>query len=392
MTAYVPFAEPSFGRAEEEAVLRVVRSGWVSTGIEARAFEEEFAGYVGTAHAVALNSCTAALHVALRAYGIGPGDEVIVPTMTFTATAAAVVHAGATPVLADVVPDHLTLDPDQVKSLLTTRTRAIVPVHYGGRMALLGPLREICAAHGLRLIEDAAHTLPARDGADAAGRVGDASAFSFFATKPITTAEGGMLCTDDPRIADEARRWSLHGLSRGAVNRYRPGHPAAYDVDRPGFKYNMSDLAAALGRAQLAGADRLHARRTAIAEVYLRELAGLERLELPPPDTAANRSSWYLFPVRLRAAGAVRREAFRRRLHTLGVGTSVHFEPLHRFSWYRDHAVRAGQTFPVADRIADTLISLPVFPAMDEAAVARVVAAVRRAHDEPDPSRDGTRG
>nr|CAA55764.1 lmbS [Streptomyces lincolnensis] len=379
MSDYIPFAAPCFDTAEEEAVLRVVRSGWVSTGAEAQSFEEEFAAYIGVAHAVALTSCTAALHVALKAYGIGPGDEVIVPTMTFVATATSVVHAGAAPVLADVGPEHLTFDPDQVKSLITERTKAVVPVHLFGRMAAMEPLRELCDSHGLTLLEDAAHTLPARDGDAVAGRAGDASAFSFFATKPITTAEGGMLCTDDARVADEARRWSLHGLSRGAVNRYRPGHSAAYDVDRPGHKYNMSDLAAALGRAQLAKAGRLHARRTAIAEVYLRELAGLDRLELPAADTATNRSSWYLFPVRVHGH---RRDAFRQRLHALGVGTSVHFEPLHRFTWLRDHVVRTGQGFPVADAAADTLVSLPVFPAMDDAAVSRVVAAVRRAHDE----------
>ncbi|MFJ4822733.1 DegT/DnrJ/EryC1/StrS family aminotransferase [Streptomyces bacillaris] len=383
MSDYIPFAAPSFDTTEEEAVLRVVRSGWVSTGPEAQAFEEEFAAYIGVAHAVALTSCTAALHTALKAYGIGPGDEVIVPTMTFVATATSVVHAGATPVLADVEPGHLTLDPEQVKSLITERTKAVVPVHYGGRMAAMAPLRDLCDAHALILLEDAAHTLPARDGDAVAGRAGDASAFSFFATKPITTAEGGMLCTDDARVADEARRWSLHGLSRGAVNRYRPGHSAAYDVDRPGHKHNMSDLAAALGRAQLAKADRLHARRTAVAEVYLRELAGLDRLQLPPADTATNRSSWYLFPVRVQGDGpGDHRAAFRQRLHTLGVGTSVHFEPLHRFTWLREHVVRAGQSFPVADAAADTLVSLPVFPAMDDAAVARVVAAVRQAHDE----------
>ncbi|MCP3801923.1 DegT/DnrJ/EryC1/StrS family aminotransferase [Allokutzneria sp. A3M-2-11 16] len=374
MSTYIPFAEPCFDETEEEAVLRVVRSGWVSTGAEARAFEEEFAAYIGCEHAVALNSCTAALHVALMAYGIGPGDEVIVPTMTFTATAAAVAHTGATPVLADVEPVHLTLDPEQVRSLITPRTKAVIPVHFGGRMADLGTLMELCGEHGLTLIEDAAHTLPARDGDAVAGRIGHASAFSFFATKPITTAEGGMLCTNSSAIADQARRWGLHGLSRGAEDRYRPGKRAQYDVDRPGFKYNMSDLQAALGRAQLAKADRLHTRRTAIAETYLRELAGSDHLELPPPDTETNRSSWYLFPVRLRVE--LDRDEFRQRLHTLDVGTSVHFQPLHHFSWYRENVVRAGQTFPVADSVYPTLISLPIFPGMDDKAVSRVVSAV----------------
>ncbi|HLL34504.1 DegT/DnrJ/EryC1/StrS family aminotransferase [Streptomyces sp.] len=383
MSDYVPFAEPTLDEAEVEAVTRVLRSGWVSTGAEADSFEQEFAAYVGTRHAVALNSCTAALHLALLALGVGPGDEVIVPTITFTATAAAVVHTGATPVLADVEPTHLTLDPARVAELIGERTKAVVPVHFSGRMAAPGPLRELCDRHGLALLEDAAHTLPASSGPYRAGQVGDVSAFSFFATKPITTAEGGMLCTDDSRIAEEARVWSLHGLSRGAVNRYRPGARAAYDVDRPGFKYNMSDVQAAMGRVQLAKADRLHAARTAIAGTYLRELGDLPNLELPAADTADDLSSWYLFPVRLRLEEMrADRDAFRDELHRLGVGTSVHFIPLHHFSWYAKHAVRDGQKFPVADAAADRLLSLPIFPGMDDGAVERVVAAVRAAHED----------
>jgi len=279
-----------------------------------------------------------------------------------------------------VEPRHLTLDPAEVERLVTPRTRAVVPVHFAGRLADLRGLREVCDRHGLVLVEDAAHALPAHDGDVSAGGVGDVAAFSFFATKPITTAEGGMLCTDDPHVADSARRWSLHGLSRHAVDRYRPGGQAAYDVDRPGYKYNLSDLQAALGRAQLAKADRLHARRTAIAGAYLNGLAGLEHLEPPPADTAANRGSWYLFPVRVRTPGG--RDAFRRRLQELGVGTSVHFHPLHRFDWYRRHVVRPGQAFPVAEAVHPTLVSLPIFPAMSDDDVRAVVVSVRRAHDE----------
>lgn len=382
MNDYIPFAEPTLDEAEVEAVTRVLRSGWVSTGTEADLFEKEFAQYVGTRHAVALNSCTAALHLALLGLGVGPGDEVIVPTNTFTATAAAVVHAGGVPVLADVDPVHLMLGPEQVEPLLSESTKAVVPVHFSGRMAAPGPLRELCDRHGVKLLEDAAHTLPASSGPHRAGQVGDVSAFSFFATKPITTAEGGMLCTDDTRIAEEARVWSLHGLSRGAANRYRPGASAAYDVDRPGFKYNMSDVQAALGRVQLAKADRLHAARTAIAGTYLHELADLPNLELPAADTADDLSSWYLFPVRLRLDGMrVDRDQFRKELHELGVGTSVHFIPLHQFSWYAENVVRDGQRFPVADDAADRLLSLPIFPGMDENAVQRVVAAVRKVHE-----------
>ncbi|WP_306436951.1 DegT/DnrJ/EryC1/StrS family aminotransferase [Rhodococcus sp. 06-235-1A] len=374
---FVPFAVPTLGDSERAAVNRVISSGWLSTGEEAAAFETEFAEMLGVTHAVALNSCTAALHLALVAANIGVGDEVIVPTVTFTATAAAVVHAGATPVLADVEPSDLTLGPDQVDAVRTERTKAVIAVHFAGRMADMAKLRALCEAHSLLLIEDAAHTLPAtRDGANA-GTVGDVSAFSFFATKPITTAEGGMLATNNARIADEARCWSLHGLSRGAADRYRPRGRSHYDVDRPGFKYNMSDLAASLGRAQLQRSGELMDSRRAIADLYIRHLSAVPGLELPRADTSTDRSSWYLFPIRLRTDQLrLDRDDIRDRLGEAGVGTSIHFQPLHTFTWYASNVVRAWQRFPNADEAFPQLVSLPIYPTMTADDIQYVVEAV----------------
>jgi dTDP-4-amino-4,6-dideoxygalactose transaminase len=374
---YVPFAAPSFGQQEVEAVTRVVRGGWVSTGPEAEAFEAEFAAYVGARHALAVSSCTAALHLAMLALGVRSG-EAIVPATTFTATAAAVVHAGATPRLADVDPVTLNLTVETATAALRPTTRAILPVHFAGRMADLRGLRELADRHGLLLIEDAAHALPAwRDGCRA-GQVGDAAAFSFFATKPITSAEGGMLCTREEVVADTARVWSLHGISKEAVNRYRPGGSALYEVHHPGFKYNLSDLHAALGRAQLARADELHRRRRQIAARYLEALGDVAEVELPPADHHRDHSAWYLFVIRLVLERlTIDREAFCDELHARGVGTSVHFKPLHLFDYWRETAPRATDRLTNAEATYPRLVSLPIFPAMTPAAVERVAETVR---------------
>jgi dTDP-4-amino-4,6-dideoxygalactose transaminase len=377
MSGYIPFAQPSFDELEVEAVSRVLTSGWVSTGPEAQAFEEEFASYVGASNAVALNSCTAALHLGMVALGVGPGDEVIVPAVTFTATAAAVVHAGGTPVLTDVDPDTLIITPDTAAAMITPRTVAIIVVHFAGRMGDMHALRALADERGVALIEDAAHALPAsRDGVRV-GELGDVCAFSFFATKTITSAEGGMLCTADPEIEQRVRILSLHGISREAVGRYRPGGSAHYEVFEPGYKYNLSDLQAALGRAQLTKADRFMARRREIAGQYLEALADLPQLDLPPDDTPTDLSAWYLFAVQLRidrmSAG---RDAFAARLHEFGVGTSVHFKPLHLYRAWRERRAQPV-ALPCAEAAAERLLSLPIYPAMDDLATVQVIDAVR---------------
>jgi dTDP-4-amino-4,6-dideoxygalactose transaminase len=382
MSDYISFAQPSFDHHEIEAVTRVVASGWVSTGPEAQAFETEFAQYVGTSHAVALNSCTAALHLGLMALGVRVGDEVVVPAVTFTATAAAVVHAGGTPVFADVDPCTLNITPETAAAAITARTRAIVVVHFAGRMCDMRALRALADERGVTLVEDAAHALPAsRDGVRV-GELGDVSAYSFFATKTITSAEGGMLCAHDAEIEHWVRVLSLHGISREAVDRYRPGGSAHYEVFEPGYKYNLSDLQAALGRAQLAKSDRFLARRRTIAARYLEALGDVEQVALPLADTTGDLSAWYLFAIQLRLDRLnADRDAFAVRLHELGVGTSVHFKPLHLYRGWRERGA-AEVPLPCAEAAAGRLLSLPIYPAMDDDAVTRVIGAVRSAAAE----------
>jgi dTDP-4-amino-4,6-dideoxygalactose transaminase len=374
---YVPFAAPHFDEREAAAITGVLSRGWISTGPEARAFETEMAELTCRRYAIALNSGTAALHLACKGIGIGPDDEVIVPTVTFTATAAAVVHAGGHPVLVDVDRRTMNISAEAVSAAITPRTRAVVAVHFAGRVADMTALAQCVAAWDIPLIEDAAHTLPAYRGGRIAGSLGHAAAFSFFATKPITTGEGGMLVTDDADLEEQARIWSLHGISRHAATRYAPGGSAHYDVTVPGYKYNMSDLQAALGRVQLDKRTELWERRRAVARIYYRELADVPHLELPADDSADDISSWYLYVVRLRLDElSIDRDAFCKELHQAGVGTSVHFKPLHTYQYYRTEVVPSGSVFPVADSLYPRLVSLPLHARMSEPDAMRVVEVV----------------
>jgi dTDP-4-amino-4,6-dideoxygalactose transaminase len=370
----VPFAAPLIGPEEIDAVTAVLRSGWIGTGSVAEETERRFADYLGTEHALLLNSGTAALHLAMLSLGIGAGDEVIVPTVTFTATAASVMHAGATPVLVDVEPSTLLIDVDRVRAALTGRTRAVVAVHFAGRLADVRALRRLCDEHGLFLIEDSAHALPAeRDGAGP-GTVADATAFSFFVTKPLTSAEGGLLTTPHAERAAAARTLSAHGIDRDAYARHRfGGRSPHYDVVAPGLKYNMPDVAAALVRTQLDRCDWMWERRRVIAEAYLKGLSSLPGLELPPADSATDKSSWYLFVVQLPPGSD--RDALAAELHRRGIGTSVHFRPLHQFTAYAGLPSAAG-AFPVAEAAFPRLLSLPIFPAMSDDDVAAVISTL----------------
>ncbi|MFD5625706.1 DegT/DnrJ/EryC1/StrS family aminotransferase [Streptomyces sp. NPDC127072] len=372
--AQVPFAAPLIGEEEISAVTEVLRGGWIGTGSVARDTESRFSRYLGVEHSLLLNSGTAALHLALLALGVGPGDEVIVPTTTFTASAATVVHAGATPVLVDVEPHRLTIDLEQVRQHLTRRTRAVMAVHFAGRMADMRALRHLCDEHGLALIEDSAHALPAERDGVTPGRLADATAFSFFVTKPLTSAEGGLLVCHRADLAARARTLSAHGIDRDAFARHHSGRSPHYDVVAAGMKYNMPDLAAALLRCQLDRCDALHERRRAIGERYAKGLASLPGLLLPLADTALDSSSWYLYAVQL--PEGIDRDDVADRLSRRGIGTSVHFRPLHQFSYYRAELPSAAEDFPVADAAYRRLLSLPIFPAMTNEDVDSVIAAL----------------
>ena len=377
----VPYYKPDIGDAEIAAVVETLRSGWLTVGPQTQAFEQEFATAIGAPHAIAVSSCTAALHLALDALDLRPGDEVITSTLTFTATGAAIVHAGARPVLVDCTADTLNIDPSDVARKVTPRTRAIIPVHYAGHPAPMDEILAIARAHRLTVVEDAAHALPAAYRGRRIGTVGDLTAFSFYATKNLTTGEGGMLTTPDDALADRLRVRRLHGMSRDAWRRYTAAGSWRYDVSYPGFKYNMTDVGASMGRVQLRRLPALHRRRCELAALYdtcLRDVPGL----LLPTTRPEVEHAWHLYVVRVDATTAgIDRDALIEELKAAGIGTSVQFIPLHLHSYYRDTYGYAPADFPVASQAADTIVSLPLFTLMTDDDVQYVAATLRRILD-----------
>jgi dTDP-4-amino-4,6-dideoxygalactose transaminase len=352
-----------------------LESGWLSTGPRVAAFEEAFAEYVGARHAVAVNSCTAALHLSLIAAGVGPGDEVVTTPLTFCATANVIVHVGATPIFADIDPLSLNLDPGAVRAVVTPRARVLMPVHYAGHPADMTALQAIAETGALRIIEDAAHCVEGVADGRKVGSIGDFTCFSFYATKNLTTGEGGMVTTGDGGAAALMRAASLHGMSRDAWARYEPKGTAHYDVVMPGFKYNMMDLQAAIGLHQLARLEQMHARRVQICARYDAGLAGLP-LRLPAHTPAGSEHARHLYPVLLdeRAAG-ISRDDLAARLAEQRVFTSIHFRPVHLHSFYQERFGFRRGMFPVAEATFDATLSLPLSAAMDDASVERVIEA-----------------
>jgi perosamine synthetase len=390
---FLNYALPDIGQDEIDAVVACLRSGWITTGPRVKAFEAAFQEYVGSRHAVAVNSCTAALHLALEALGVGPGDEVLVPTMTFGATAEVVIYRDATPVLIDSHPDTLNIDVSAVRSYLEdrcvtrdgrtynrtsgARVRAVIPVHYGGLPCDMVPLSALATRHGLSIVVDCAHALPARSGRRHLGTIGEIGAFSFYANKTITTAEGGMLVTDDERIADRARVMCLHGISRDAWQRYSQHGNWYYEIMVAGFKYNMTDIAAAMGLVQLQRSHGFWATREAHAERYFQAFRDRDDLVLPARPTGGEQHAWHLFPIRLRLeALTVDRSTFMQRLRDRGIGTSVHFIPLHLHPLYRDRYGYQPDDLPVAHHAYQRLVSLPIYSGMSSNDVDRVIEAV----------------
>jgi dTDP-4-amino-4,6-dideoxygalactose transaminase len=376
----VPFSPPDIGPEEIAEVIATLESGWLSTGPRVRQFEAAFAAYTQAPHALALNSCTAGLHLALLASGIGPGDEVITTPLTFCATANVIVHVGATPVFADVDPRTGNLDPAAAAAAITGRTRAIIPVHYGGRPADVEAFNALARRHGLITIEDAAHCVEGVAGWRKIGSTGDFTCFSFYATKNLTTGEGGMVTTCSAAAAERMRIASLHGMTRAAWSRYQADGPVSYDVVLPGFKYNMTDIQAALGLHQLAALGRHHARRQAIAQRYDEALHGLP-IDRFAPTSGDSVHAHHLYTVLIDGSAGRSRDDVARALAAAGIATSVHFPVVHLHSYYRDRfGFRAGQ-FPHAERIAATVLSLPMSPAHTDGQLASVIHAVRAAFE-----------
>jgi perosamine synthetase len=391
-TSFLPFALPDLTEAEIEAVVRVLRSGWITTGPEVQAFEREFADALGVRHAVAVNSCTAALHLALEAAGVGPGDEVVTSTITFTATGEVVEYLGARTRFADVEPDTLNLDPAAVRELIRReyrregdrwvhretggRLRAIVPVHYGGQPCDMPALQATAEEHGLVVVDDAAHALPATLDGRAVGAMGCPTAFSFYATKTLTTGEGGMLTTDDDALAARARVMALHGITRDAWKRYTAAGSWYYEVSDAGFKYNLTDIAAALGRVQLRRLQEMVAGRARIAARYAEAFARCDAVE-PLVTRPGVGHAWHLYSIRLRLERlAIDRARFIQELKERQIGTSVHFIPLHRQPFYAQKYGYTPASFPVAEAVYPRLVSLPIYSRMSEGDVDSVIAAV----------------
>jgi dTDP-4-amino-4,6-dideoxygalactose transaminase len=378
MRDFIPYALPDIGEAEIAAVTEALRSGWVTTGPKTKAFEHAFTDYLGgDVESVAVNSATAGLHLALEALGIGPGDEVITTTLTFTATAEVARYLGADVVLVDVDAATLNIDPARIRAVITPRTKAIVPVHYGGLACDMDAIVALAREHGLKVVEDAAHALPATWRSRMIGALDtDVTVFSFYANKTMTTGEGGMAVTRNPALAQRMRMMRLHGMNRDAFDRYVSKTPAwYYEVVAPGFKYNLTDIASAIGLVQLRRLPQFAQRRRDLAARYFETLRDLP-LVLPADAPPGQTHGWHLYVIRLADAARASRDDVIQALADRGIGTSVHYVPLHRQPYWRDRYRLRPEQFPTADRAYRSMISIPLYTAMSDTDQARVVDAL----------------
>jgi len=377
-SSFLPFYLPDIGEDEIQAVVETLRSGWLTTGLKTKQFEQDFSAYIGTPHAVALNSCTAALHLALEAVGVKAGDEVLVPTMTFTATAEVVHYLGARPVLVDCQPDTLNIDPAAMEKAIGPKTKAVMPVDFAGQPCELDTIARIARDHHLAVIEDAAHALPARHQGKMVGTLSDITCFSFYATKTITTGEGGMATTANPEWAERMRMMSLHGISKDAWKRYTASGSWYYEVEYPGYKYNLTDMAAALGLVQLKRAEEFYRARKRIAKSYHAGFADLAEIHTPAIRDDVQHA-WHLYVIQLELDRLrIGRDEFIEALKRENIGTSVHFIPLHLHPFYKHSFGYQPSDFPYATVAFERIISLPIFPKMRDADVDRVVSTVRK--------------
>lgn len=376
-TEFLPYALPLIEDDDIAQVVDSLRSNWLTKGPKTVEFEKRFAGYVGAKYAVALNSCTAALHLALVAAGVGEGDEVITTPMTFAASANVIIHTGATPVFADIDPVTMNIDVEQIRAKLTPRTKAIIPVHIAGHPCELDEIMEIAREHNLFLLEDAAHAVYTQYKGRMIGSIGNATAFSFYATKNLVTGEGGMVTTDDPGLADKIRVLSSHGMSRNAWNRYTAAGSWFYEVLYPGYKDNMTDIQAGLGISQLDKLERLQGLRRDIAERYNQAFGQTPELEIPVERDYA-RHAWHLYIIKLNLDKlSIDRAQFIEELKNENIGTSVHFIPVHYHPYYRETYGYRGGEYPHAEETYQRIISLPLYPKMSGRDVEDVVEAVR---------------
>lgn len=377
---FLPFALPDIGDEEIDEVVDALRSGWVTTGPKTKQFESDFSSFLGGGvESIAVNSATSGLHLALEALGVGLGDEVILPSYTFTATAEVVRYLGATPVIVDVCQDTFNISPAAISAAITEKTRVIIPVHFAGLACDMDLILGIAKANSIKVVEDAAHALPTTWKGKMIGCLeSDVTVFSFYANKTMTTGEGGMLVTRNPDIANRCRVMRLHGINRDAFDRYRSKTPAwFYEVVAPGYKYNMSDLSAAMGIQQLRKLRGFQRKRSEIALRYNDCLQDLP-LILPPKPLDGDVHAWHLYPILLKDDSPVSRDEFIVEMSQLGVGCSVHFIPLHLQPYWRDSCKLDKSSFPSSQYLYEKEVSIPLFTRMTDADVERVVSAVRK--------------
>ncbi|MDP2990525.1 MAG: aminotransferase class I/II-fold pyridoxal phosphate-dependent enzyme [Kiritimatiellota bacterium] len=374
---FLPFSRPSITEADIQAVGEVLRSGWITTGAQAAKFEEEFAAYVGTRGAVALVSATGGMHVTLKALGIGPGDEVVTPSMTWASTVNLIVLAGARPVFADIDRDTLMAGPDQIAAVLTSKTKLIIPVHFAGAPADMDPIRRMAAERDIPIVEDAAHAAGTEYRGRRIGAPGTAI-FSFHPIKNMTSGEGGMVCAEEAALLDAVRRLKFHGLGVDAFDRNMQGRSPQAEVVEPGFKYNLTDIAAVLGRRQLARLDEFNRRRTELALYYRRRLAEVDEIRPLKDPPYPMRHAWHLFIVRLdNDRAGLSRDAFMEGLKQKNIGTGLHFRAVHLQKYYREKMGCARGMLPATEWNSDRLCSLPLFPDMHPEDVDDVVVAIK---------------
>jgi len=381
MTDFIPFALPSIGEEEISEVVDSLRSGWITTGPKAQLFEKNFVEFLDDGlEAVAVNSATAGLHLGLEALNIGPGDEVITTTHTFTATAEVIRYLGANPIFVDINTETFCIDVDAIEAVISHRTKAIIPVHFGGRSADMNALLTLAKKHSLYVMEDAAHALPTTSDGKLIGTLeSDITIFSFYANKTMTTGEGGMLVTRNPEIAKRARLMRLHGINKDAFDRYTSKIPSwYYEVVAPGFKYNMTDIAAAIGIHQLNKVRRFQADRARIADIYDQEFQHLPII-LPPKSDQGDIHSWHLYVIQLASNANIDRDTFIEKMFAQGIGCSVHYVPLHLHPYWKNTYNLLPSMFPVSQMVYERCVSLPIYSKMTDEDITRVVVSVKAA-------------
>ena len=374
---FLPFHKASIGKGEIREVVDALNSGWITTGPKTKKFEEEFTRRVGAKYGVAVNSCTAAMHLALAAIGTKEGDEVIVPVMTFTATAEVVTYFKATPVFVDCDQDTLLMDVGSLEEKITPKTKAIIPVHYAGQACDIDAILEIAQKHGIKVIWDAAHSFPTEYKGKMVGSFPDITCFSFYATKTLATGEGGMAVTDNKEYADQMRILSLHGMSKDAWNRYSKEGSWYYEIVAPGYKYNLTDIAAAIGLVQLSRCGELLEKRQKIVQVYRDAFQGMEELA-PLKLLSYGNMAWHLFVIKLNLEKlSINRNRFISELKDRNIGSSVHFIPLHLHPYWKEAYGLKESDFPTASAVYKQIVSLPIFPDMADEDTGDVVSAVK---------------